>query len=196
MEWFKNLSPRDKVLVIGGGALVLFFLFKALTGHSQTAQTGYTQDTSNQNQTSPTDQTNGLTQGLLQMMSGFQQSQTQAFIQLEQTLQASAQNQQSQISTLISQMSKPINYNSPTAGGSSVPGNAKESSNSIAPGSSVPLFTSAPHQTTKDDLSRIVGTSVGPSGNGLVTLKTENGFTTVLAGSVFDPSSGNYDPSK
>ena len=67
-------------------------------------------------------------------------------------------------------------------------------SNSVASGSSIPVFTSTPHHTTDADLGKILNTSTGPSGNGLVTVKTSNGTATVAAGSVFDPSSANYNP--
>ena len=129
MEWLKNLSPRDKVLVIGGGALVLLFLFRTLTGNKtpdagtsidQTQATAQAEQQFEQNVTQALQQNNqamqealtAQTQGLLQMMSGFQERQTKAFSDLETTLQNNTTTQNSQIANLISQMARPIDYSS------------------------------------------------------------------------------------
>lgn len=132
MEWLKNLSPRDKVLVIGGGALVLLFLFRTLTGNKtpdagtsidQTQATAQAEQQFEQNVTQALQQNNqamqealtAQTQGLLQMMSGFQERQTKAFSDLETTLQTATTTQNNQVSNLLSQMSKPIIYSSPSS---------------------------------------------------------------------------------
>ncbi len=47
-------------------------------------------------------------------------------------------------------------------------------------------------QIWKDLSNGVIGRSIGEHGDALVTIKTENGTETVLAGSVFDPSNPNF----
>lgn len=61
---------------------------------------------------------------------------------------------------------------------------------------SIPLFTSTPYVPTKEDYDRVIERTVGDDGSELVTLANAIGTETVLAGSVFDPTSGNYKPGK
>lgn len=157
MEWLKNLSPRDKVLVIGGGALVLLFLFRTLTGNKtpdagasidQSQATAQAEQRFEQNMTQALQQNNQAlqealttqTQGLLQMMSGFQERQTKTFSDLETTLQTASTTQNNSIANLLSQMSKPINYAAPASTPAAPrPSNPTPQVNKVVYGNSIDL---------------------------------------------------------
>lgn len=126
-EWLKNLSPRDKVFVLGGGALVLFFLVRTVTGGTssdagvlgdQSQATAQAEQNFEQTTTQAIQANNQAIQealssqskALLQMMSGFQESQTKSFDSLETALQSQQTNNQSAISELLSKMSVPVSY--------------------------------------------------------------------------------------
>lgn len=146
MEWIKSLSPRDKVLVLGGGALILLLLIRAISGNKTSTDAGVLGDQSQataqaeqkfeadvtQAMAANTQQTQDAlaaqakamqdtTQGLLQMMSGFQETQQKNFTDLEQTLTTATTNQNSQISNLLSQMSRPVQYSTPAPAAPSQP---------------------------------------------------------------------------
>ncbi len=257
-NFLESLSTKDRVIFLGGGALLLLFLYKTLTGGSsagsavpnsgdsalttanQTADAGEAlaaQVTAQVNAVTEAQtkavqtQTEGLaamskaqaeanaatTKNITDMFTAFGASQNAALASLGGALKAdlgvqivSQKESLNSLQTLINQMARTPVYSGgggtigalPTVGGSSqtaaksnpTAGMVTDRSTSAASGYAVPLMTSKPHVTTRADLANVVGVSTSQQGYGLVTVKTATGTSSVLAGSVFDPTSPNYKP--
>jgi hypothetical protein len=134
-EYLSNLSTKDKVLFIGGGALVLFLLVKSLAGGSAPEDSGVLIDQSQaaavagqelkedvqealaaqaeQNADSAAALNEALVtqaDNLLALFDGYKNSQHQEIAALQDTLEKSVDNQNDSISSLIKQMSKTPTY--------------------------------------------------------------------------------------
>lgn len=91
----------------------------------------------------------------------------------------------------------PVASNGGSSGGYSVSQTNQRNDTGMVVGSngglSVPNM-GVNHVTTQADLSNVVSTQVTQQGYGTVTVRTATGTASVLAGSVFDPTSSNYRP--
>ncbi len=211
-ETFGEMDAKEKTLVVGGAAMVVYFLVRSVKSSGVTTGAAVVDTTAAQASQTAAAATISQTENISKLLNdqnaalttaiqGFQADEEKHINAMQTSftdaLTKTQDNNASAIKGITDQINKmatvqPVNPSpSPMASSGSYNGG------NMIIGSTGGLTVGnmgINHVTTQNDLRNVIGTSVSNQGYGLVTVKTANGTSNVLAGSVFDPTSSNFRP--